>query len=134
MAITFDAIGAQNFDRLEGDLSAQGMQVEEITRPGVRGRAFRELEKRGEPVTLSGIVCVSSQALADALLDSYKAYQGTVKSVTKTGITRTNFLVLNVEVTERKNTSTRVGGVLGGSGSTGVLVTSRWQLVYVGIT
>jgi hypothetical protein len=128
MAITYDQIGAQSCIRLDGDLSQPGTELGDVTRGGVDGVAFKSMGARGRPVRLSGRVDVTSLSGADTLLATYAAMKGTVVTVRLRTQSRTNYIVLEADVTERMTCTNGTGGVAGGS----ILVFSEWVLQYVG--
>lgn len=128
MAHTWDKIGSLEFIELQGDLSEPGIEVEEITRPWVDGVAFRRMGTRGRPMQLRGLVDVANAAAADALLDTYKALQGTLVTIRMKTVNRANYIVLNVEILGRRKVSTVSGGTTSGVW----LVESGWTVQYAG--
>lgn len=133
MPIVWDQISTEPFISLEGDLDPDGLMVEEITRPGVAGVAFRELAKRGSPSRLVGTVAVASSTVADLLMTTYKSFQGTLVSITLREVVRTNYIVLDVRILDRFEVATPVGGPVSGLGPTAWMVVSEWTVQYAGI-
>lgn len=121
-------IGAYNFVTLKGEINpGSGHQMEEITRPGVDGVAFRRIGRRGFPFKVQSMVDVATDSAAAALLSSYKALQGTVVSLTdETGQVWNNIVVLNVRPAGRKYVVAKSGGL--DAGQTGYLVRCEWML------
>jgi len=137
MAITWPQIGSQYFVELLGDLEPQGKTLEEITRAGVDGVAFRELGDRGQKSQLLGAAIVETSAAAKTLLSTYKGMIGSTVSIIQAEQTSTNYLILDVGDFVRKQIATPVGGNF--SDGTAIanespcwLVSSRWEVQYVG--
>jgi hypothetical protein len=125
MAVLWDKIGALEFIRLSDDVAIPYQHIEEITRHAVDGRAWRKLGIKGDPFELRGLTNVTTKSAADALHDTYAALIGTVVSVRRVDITRTNFLVLDARVTSRRGGGVSVGGPSAGGA---ILVESMWRL------
>ncbi|QDU61231.1 hypothetical protein Pan216_20850 [Planctomycetes bacterium Pan216] len=129
MAILWDMIGSFSFIALEGDVDGLGgAEVEDVSRSGVDGNAYRETGSKSEESELRGETDVASAAAADALIDSYRALEGTVVSIRLRQITRSNYLVIKARVTERFQSANTSGGVTGGLWT----VRSVWRVVRVG--
>jgi hypothetical protein len=127
--MAFDAIGSESFLTMEGAMpQPQALEVEELTRPGVRGRAFRQVEYRGEPWPVHTEADVTSAAAASTLISTYKAMQGTIVTVIYRDRTYSNYLVLDVTAGDVRVMALAVGGLSGG----GYLVSADWTLVYAG--
>ena len=124
-----DSIASAVFIRLDGDVEGKGMELSEITRPGVNGRAWKQEGVRGKPFELTGTVDVVSFAAADATISYYLGLQGSVVSFVQNSLSYSNFLVLSVSNCHKTPLGTAVGGINGGS----VLLTSRWSLCYAGV-
>lgn len=92
------SIGAYDFLSLRGDLvPGNAVQVEEITRPGVGGIAYRHTGARGEPFRMVSLVDTATAAAAATLLRNYKALQGYLTTLADdTGQIWTNVMVLRV--------------------------------------
>jgi hypothetical protein len=125
----YDSIGGITLISLtNGDLDPAGTTVEDITRPGLDGVAYRQLGSRGEVTQLTAIVdCLGSSA-ADAMLSSLKGLQGTIVSIVMRGLTYNNFLVVNFMPVSRHIVGSPVGGVCSGNW----LVTGKFTLRYAG--
>lgn len=121
-------IGSNAFIKLTGDVQPEQMQLQEITRPSVSGSAWRRLGTRGNEFELEGVIDVANASAANALITAYKTTIGTIISLQMRGHTYANYLVLDAQVTERKQTATAVGGENNGTW----LVRSRWKLRYAG--
>ena len=132
MSVTFDAIGAEQFIRLDGDLDAVKPMLQEVSRPGVAGRAFRQLGNKSEIVQLRSIVDVASDAAAALAIATYTAMIGTVVTVVKANVANTNWLVLNVRVLGRYRVTTTAGGVMGSGAQ--FMVEAEWSLTKAGTT
>jgi hypothetical protein len=121
-----EAIGDAIFIRLDGNIDPPGMQVEDITRPGVSGRAYRQDNVRGDEFELQGIVDTDDPI---DLLASYKEMQGSIVSIQHLGGLYTNYLVKMVKSVEAPTfVALPVGGINDGHW----LLKSVWTLVYAG--
>ena len=111
-------IGTFNFVSLKGNVNpAKGEQLEVITRANVDGVAFRKTGKRAESFEMQSLVDgLSSTETALTLLDSYKAMQGTLVTLTlEDGSIYNNVMVLRVTEIERLPIKSSVGGIVPGS-------------------
>ncbi len=122
------AIGGITLLTLTGGINpGDGEQVEEITRPGVDGIAFRRIGKRGFPFRLQTTLDVESSAQAKAHIISCKSLQGSVVNFTDgVGQTWNNYIVLRVTHTETRRIQTAVGGLSGSNAA--YLVSMAWTL------
>ncbi|MCO6456791.1 MAG: hypothetical protein J5I93_15945, partial [Pirellulaceae bacterium] len=127
-------IGDQYFTALEGPMDPTGVQLMEITRPGVNGVAYKQLGSRGRPSQLRGLALVSSQSAAATLITTYKSLIGTTVTIVHRGQNWTPFLVLDVMLADQPRTSPQsVGGISSaGSDVTGaaVIVETVWTVQY----
>lgn len=127
--MALDIIGSVSFIRLSGDVQAKGYEMAEITRQGVNGRAFRLLGQRVPIVQLQGVADVAAESTGDTLVATYHGMRGTVQAVTLHGQSRGNFLILEVQVTDRRTGKLAVGGLANGVH----LIRSTWTLTAAGV-
>lgn len=122
------SIGGYSFITLEGGLNpGSGEQLEEITRPGVDGVAYRRIGRRGVPFRMQSLADVANAANAHSLILNYKALQGgLVTLVDETGQSWFNVMVLRVQCSQPKYVTGMSGGLTGGQ--TGYLVSADWLL------
>lgn len=129
MPIVYDQIGAEVFLTLEGSMpQPQATELEEITRPGVRGRAFRQQEQRGAIWRVRTVVDLLGSAAAVSKVSDYKAMVGTVVTVKYRGENFATYMVIDVMADDIRVVTTPVGGVTGGTH----LVEASWVLAYAG--
>ncbi len=113
--MSFDSIGGNTFIRLSGPLDPQGITVQEITRPGADGNAYRKMGSRGEVTTLDGLTdCLGFNA-ANSLVVSCKALQGTTTTIVRDGLSYSNMFVLKVIPGRPYAVLSPVGGTCGGN-------------------
>lgn len=126
MAVTWPSIGTETFISLSGRVLPIAETVEEISRANEDGHEFRTTGKRSAPtehVSVSDELSKSDAKLAE---DAYRAMRGTLQTVTyPDGQSRSNVMVLDVQVVSVECGEVPVGGVNGGS----VIVTARWTLM-----
>jgi len=128
------AISGYSFVTFTGELvPSGGITLEEITRPGVVGVAYRQVGKRGDPFTVQTLVDVASAASAQTLIRGYKALQGTVVPVIDgIGNAWPYVLVMGVRPNQPKYAAAMQGGL---SGSwTGYLIECTWTLQIISAT
>jgi hypothetical protein len=111
----------------EGDLDPAGITVEDITRPGLDGVAYRQLGTRGETTQLTAIVDCLGPSGADAMLSAMKGLQGTIVTIIMRGMTYNNFLVVNFTPISR-HACIGLGGVTDGNW----LVMGKFNVRYAG--
>lgn len=128
MALPTCSIGAQSFIRIDGVIPKKQQTLSNVTRPQVDGVAYRKDGIQSPVGQIEGRVDVSSAATAEALRASYASMVGTVVTVTRETQSHSNYLILNAEVTDILYVQTPVGGLNAGDH----LVTSRWDIQYVG--
>jgi len=122
------SIGSQSFISLRGALQPFGERLEEITRAGVDGVAFRKLGKRSQPYQMMSVVDVADAAAASAEIEACKALQGTLQTVTEDNSNATEEVaVLLVEVSAVQPIATPSGGTVDGDDGT-FLVRLVWTL------
>lgn len=123
------AIGGYTFASFSGEMCpGNGVTIEEITRPGVSGVAYRQVGSKGEASKVSTVADVSSAALAAALITAYRALQGTQVAVTDgNGITWSRVIVVAAKPGKVQAARALVGGLLGPT-ATGWLVPCDWVL------
>lgn len=107
-----------------------GQTVEDITRPGVDGHAFRLQGMRGEKFDMLAIRDYTDFIASDTDLDNLTDLRGSlVKIIDDYGITHNNVLLLDVIKEKEGPALAAVGGVSGASvNSTVSLVTFRFTL------
>ena len=112
------------FIRLQGsDPEQKGDKLEEITRPGLDGHAFRAIGKRMKPLMLRGTVDVDkSSTTVEARMATYKGLEGTLLTFTsEAGDAYESLMLLQVTHINTMQLDTMVGGV-GGANADTVLV------------
>lgn len=97
-----DQIGSYAFTSTTGDLSPTKPKLQNITRDGVPGIAYRICPNHGEERTLTTVAFVSTDVEADALISDYTALMATVTTIVWRDMTYSNFFVTDVTVTDRK--------------------------------
>lgn len=110
------SIGAYTVIDVQGGINpGTGDQLEEITRPGVNGVAYRKLGKRGLPFQLRVLVDAANAAGARTKIINFKAMQGTsVTIVDNDGNSWPNAVALNVRHLRTQKIENAVGAVDGG--------------------
>jgi len=122
------SIGSQSFIGLRGAVQPFGERLEEITRAGVDGVAFRKMGKRSRPYQLVSVVDVADASAAEAEVAACKALQGTLQTVTEDNSNATEEVaVLLVDVAAVQPIATPSGGVVDGDNGT-FLVRLVWTL------
>jgi len=126
--MTTPLIGTFDFITLDGAvIPATGEQLQDITRQGVDGVAFRKVGKGSKSFTLKSMRDVATAAAAKTLTLEYKAAQATVVTVLDaTGQSWTNLVVESVQVDAPKFVVSKSGGL--DAGSSGYLVGATWVL------
>jgi len=121
------SIGSIELLTLSGAVNpGTGEQVEEITRPGVDGVAFRRIGKRGIPFRMQSVTDVSSSYNAQNHINACKALQGTVIDIEDaTGRTWSNYIVLRAQPTNTQKVTGASGGL---TSSPAYLITIAWTL------
>ncbi len=111
------SIGGRTVLDMTGTLEpATGEGLQDISRPGVDGTAYRKTGKRASRSQITTLVDLGSSGGVDSEIAAYKALQGTLVTVVDAaGISWTNVAVLRVNVLPYKHTIQAVGGVNGGS-------------------
>lgn len=106
------SIGGLSVITLRGGINpGTGEQLQDITRPGVDGIAYRKVGKRGRPFTMESVVDVANAAAVTTAIANYKALQGTLVTVVENnGQTWTNVAVLNVRPAEPQKVLTATTG------------------------
>lgn len=104
------------FVTLKGQVQRAGLVVEDVTRPGVDGHAYRELARMGKPFEMIGMRDCLTFTTANAVYDALLLMQGTLVPVTDDyGAVFTGVMLLEVEKLELRPIRTPVGGVEAGS-------------------
>ena len=112
-------IGGIIFLTVKGGINpGHGEQVEEITRAGVDGVAFRKIGKRGQPFRLQATVDVLSNLSAQSLVNACKSLQGALVDISDdTGAGWYDYVVLQVRHVQTKRVMRAVGGLTSGAGA-----------------
>lgn len=114
------------FITLKGHIQPLAMMVQDVTRPGVDGQAYRQEAKRAEKFKLMGIVDCDDMAAAATLLGVMKGLQGSLVDMKDDyGIVKTNVMMLGVTKTDQIPLITAVGGI---STNKGALLTLEFQM------
>lgn len=124
------AIGARSFIDLRGAVEQFGETLQDITRPGQDGVAFRKVGERGPVFEMVSIVDTTNAAAAQALYEDYKGDQGSIVNITDDkAVSHSNYAVLDVRVASIKYTSMIVGDTVNvTSGDAAHLLTCVWTL------
>jgi len=117
-----------NFITLKGEMEPLGMVVEDVTRPGVNGHAYREDARRGDVFEMVGFADYTSHTLAESSYASMKARQGKLATVTDDRNTiAQNVMILSVEKVANRPIRGNIGG-LTVAGSALALLVVRFRL------
>lgn len=119
MASSLAITGGPSFDwiTLKGEGELLGMALEDVSRPGVKGHAYREDAKRAEPFWMTGSADYASLALANLAYADLKASVGKPATVLDDyGVTWLNLMLLRVDCIRKIPVRNAVGGLLGGAG------------------
>lgn len=119
------SIGSLNFAIMQGVLQPTGETVEDITRPGIHGHAFRLHGKRNPPSMVRTFADAADAAAAELLMASYRAAIGTVVTVSDSRESSIeNVIVLDCRIVSARYSPI----VVGGSGNSGIVVIADWTL------
>jgi hypothetical protein len=119
-----DQIGSQVFFKLEGGIVGPSVTLQDVTRVGVNGVAFRQTGSRGKPFTLRGVIDVANVGVAEAVRATYESLIGSIVSITKSGVTWAEYIVLDVTIENPQPLISAVGGVSAGN----AILRSNWTL------
>ena len=108
------SVGSVTFLRMAGeDPLPPALAVEDITRAGIDGQAFRTVGKRAPVVT---VTCEVDTAAPATLMASVLALRGTLVTVVNgDGNSYSNVMVLDVSKPVARPIKSAVGGLAGGS-------------------
>jgi hypothetical protein len=122
-----DGTTSTNFITFKGQVQKLGMHLEDVTRPGVDGHAFRKESQKSATFQLEGRRDVDNNAAAGTLFATLKStYQGKIVTVVDDmGTTHTNLVCLDVERVDSFTLLRAVGGV---STSKGAFLAVRFTL------
>jgi hypothetical protein len=122
------SIGAYSFLTLKGAVDpGVGEQLEDITRPGVDGMAYRCIGRKGRPFQMDSTVDVVILT-PGFVINGYQALQGTIVTIVdECGMTWTNYMVLSVEHRGTRRIRTVSGGL---SIAPAYLISASWILQY----
>lgn len=119
------SIGALNFAIMQGVLLPSGESVEEITRAGVHGHAFRLHGKRNPPSVLRTIADAADAATAETVIASYRAAIGTIVTVSDAREQSIeNVIVLDCRILSSRHSPI----IVGGASASGIVITAEWVL------
>ncbi len=90
-------IGSYSFVSMAGQVGAFSSAIQDLSRPGVDGHAFRDIGKRGDRFMIQTISTVSSIADAISLVDSYNKLIGTFQPVEHGYISILQVIIHNVK-------------------------------------
>lgn len=94
------------------DIRKPGLMTEEVTRPGVDGKAFRKVSTRGGTLIVNGWVDASDAAARDGLVTTITSFVGKIVTIDDSfGVTHTNILVRDVRELRRAPVAAVVGGL-----------------------
>ena len=124
-------IGGITVTFLRGQLMPTAETVEDITRPGKDGHAYRWLGERSEPQMLASLADVTGLASATATCTAYRALQGSLVTVVDDfGDTRANVMVQSVSGIRFRKIASAAGGLHDASAS--YIVSANWQFQTTG--
>lgn len=124
------AINSIPFISLRGLVQPITMALEDISRPGVDGQAFRQMALRSPPFEMLGVVDCDDFAAARSLIQNLGELQGGTVSVTDDfGSTFDNVMLLRVAPEQTRPALIAVGGVSSGKGA---ILTVRLQMQFLG--
>lgn len=117
-----------DFVTLTGDINPGiGQQLQELTRPGVDGVAYRRIGRRGVPFQLKSTRDVATIVDAYNLVHFYKELQGEIIDMRdEREVEWFNVVVLRCEVKRPRFVSGMAGGL--SSSTSGYLVEVTWLL------
>lgn len=119
------SIGGNTVLTMNGTPDPMGQVLKPIARAGVDGVAYSKMGTRPAPFGLFTRSGASNATTAKALIETFKALQGTtVTVVDATGRTWTNIVVEDVVTISNRTITTGVGDA---AGMTQILQT-RWQM------
>jgi hypothetical protein len=108
--------GAFTFITLKGEIQSVAQTVDDITRPGVDGHAYRQRGKRGRIFEMIGLRDYLTHGAAAAEYVNLMALQGTLVGVTDDrGATAAAVMVLEVERLALEPMIRTVGGLVANS-------------------
>jgi hypothetical protein len=127
--ITSTTQGAFDFISLKGQIAVTRQTVQEITRPGVDGHAYRLTGKRADPCELVGVRDFADYPSAQAGLESLRKCCGELVIVLDDfGNTYTDVMLLDVQVANRQPALSAVGGLTSPPTVDRALVTFRFRV------
>jgi hypothetical protein len=126
-AFYYDSV-TYDFVSLKGEVNpGTGQQLQELTRSGVDGVAFRRVGRRGYPFRMYSVRDVVNEVAAQDLIHYYKEMQGQIINITdELGNDWYNVIVLNVRMQQPKYATAISGGLAGVS--SGLIVRADWTL------
>jgi len=93
--------------------STPTQQVENITRPGVDGQAYRRRGRRGQSYQLRGVVDLVDEEAVELMRLELGRLSGPICRVKRRGIVIENQVLRTFRVTSRRKTLLSVGGLTG---------------------
>jgi hypothetical protein len=112
------SLGSISFITLKGHMALGGLQIEDISREGTDGSAYRKRQYRAEPFQMLGFRDCDTLSDAQAKFDSLVDMQGTSVSLTDDyGVTWTKTMVLDVKKVGMGKLVAAVGGVSSSKGA-----------------
>lgn len=119
------SIGIYSFITLEGELDPPQPRLQDITRPGVDGTAYKLMGTRSNPTQLLSYTTAANAAAAGALLTAYAGLTGSLVTIVHHGVTYPNMLVISVQPVFRA--FAHFGG------SSGWIVRAAFTVQYAGV-
>jgi hypothetical protein len=102
---------------LRGEVEPLSMLLEDVSRPGVDGHAYRQEGRRGRIFQMLGTADCATLALASAAHATLKARVGNAAAVVDDyGVMTTDLMLLDAERLRISPIAGVVGGLLGGGG------------------
>jgi len=119
------SVGSESMVTLDGVASGATEILENISRPGVDGTAYRKAGAKAREFSMRSVVDVADFAAAEVKLTAYRALVGTYVTVTDSrGVAHDDVLVLSMQPLQIRQTAVLVGGINAGT----VLVDAAWRL------
>lgn len=122
-------IGAYTFKSVSGIVEPAGMQLQDISRPGTDGSAWREEGTKAPLCRLETMSDHEDIADSQAAFAGYKMMEGQLVAVlTTAGDAYVNVLIHSVRAIRRKPVGAIVGGLNVSNGDEGVIQTAEWTV------
>ena len=119
------AVGSENMIFVKGPFSGKRERLQDITRAGTDGNAFRREGLKSEAFTITTKVDALDFAAAETLRDTYDGMVDSIVSIVDDrGITHANMLIRNVRILGIHQPILIIGGINAGA----VIVDATWTV------